>query len=168
MEFGAVSTSEKHADDAKGQPKVRAAITKHLRETKKHATAMKQALSSPAGGQPVIREGISKIANLFAGIAISAAKDTTVKNSITDLATEHFEIACYTSLTLTATELGEKKIAATCKAILKEEQAMANTLKSLFPSVNSAYLATLDDEEAEKAQPEGFLSAPLRRRMNKA
>jgi len=129
---------------------------------------MKQALISHGRSHPVIREGISKIANLFAGIAISAEKDTIVKNSITDFATEHFEIACYTSLTLTATELGEKKIAATCKAILKEEQAMANTLKSLFPSVNSAYLATLDDEEAEKAQPEGCLSAPLRRRMNKA
>lgn len=34
MEVGIVSTLEKHADDAKGQPKVRAAITKHLRETK--------------------------------------------------------------------------------------------------------------------------------------
>jgi len=168
MEVGIVSTLEKHADDAKGQPEVRAAITKHLRRTKKHATAMKQALISHGRSHPVIREGISKIANLFAGIAISAEKDTIVKNSITDFATEHFEIACYKSLTLTATELGEKKIAATCKAILKEEQAMANTLKSLFPSVNSAYLATLDDEEAEKAQPEGCLSAPLRRRMNKA
>ena len=168
MEVGIVSTLEKHADDAKGQPEVRAAITKHLRETKKHATAMKQALISHGGSRPVIREGISKIASLFAGIATSAAKDTTVKNAITDFATEHFEIACYTSLTLTATELGEKKIAATYKAILKEEQAMANTLKSLFPSLNSEYLATSDDEEAEKAQPEEVVSAPLRRRMNKA
>ncbi len=133
MEVGIVSTLEMHANDAKDQLKVRAAITKHLRETKKHATAMKQALTSLGRSHTVICESISKIARLLAGIATSAAKHTTVKNSITDLATEHFEIACYTSLILTATELGGKKIDGTCKAILKEEQAITNTLKSLFP-----------------------------------
>jgi ferritin-like metal-binding protein YciE len=151
MEVGIVSTLEKHAADAKGQPKVRGAITKHLSETKKHATAMKQALASLGGSHPVIREGISKVVNLVAGLGTSAVKDTPVKNAIADFATEHFEIACYTSLFLTATELGEKKIADTCKAILKEEKAMAKTLEALFPQVNTTYLASLDDEEAPSA-----------------
>ncbi len=160
MEVGIVSTLEMHADDAKGQPNVRAAITKHLHETKKYGTAMKQAPTSLGGSHTVICEGISKIARLLAGIATSAAKHTTVKNSITELATEHFEIACYTSLTLTATELGERKIAATCKAILKEEKAMANTLKSLFPRRIRRILRLWMKKRQKKLSPSVFCLLP--------
>lgn len=146
MEVGIVSTLEKHIADAKGQPKVKAALAQHLRETKKHATAVKQALASLGGSHPVIREGLSKAVNLVAGLGTSLASDTPVKNAIADFATEHFEIACYTSLVQTATELGEKKIAQTCKGILREEEAMAKALKTLFPQINAAYVATLDEE----------------------
>lgn len=146
MEVGIVPTLEKHIADAKGQPKVVAALKKHLAETKKHATAMKQALASLGGSHPVIREGVSKVVNLVAGLGTSMASDTPVKNAITDFATEHFEIACYTSLVLTATEVGEKKIAQTCKGILREEEAMAKTLKGLFPQINAGYLDKLDED----------------------
>ena len=94
MEVGIVTTLEKHAADAKGQPKVRAAINKHLRETKKHATAVKKALESLGGSHPVLREGLSKLVNAVAGVGSSLATDTPVKNAIVDISTEHFEIAC--------------------------------------------------------------------------
>ncbi len=147
MEVGIVTTLEKHIADAKGLPKVRAVLAKHLGETKRHATAMKKALASLGGSHPVVREGLSKVANLAAGLMTSAAADTIVKNAIADFATEHFEIACYNSLILTATELGEKEIAATCKAILKEEKAMAAELDRQFGAINAAYLATLENGE---------------------
>jgi len=149
MEVGIVTTLEKHISDAKRQPKVKAALTKHLRETKKHATAMKQALASLGGSHPALREGLSKVVNMVAGLGTSVASDTSVKNAIADFATEHFEIACYTSLVQTATELGEKRIAQTCKSVLREEEAMARTLKGLFPQINAAYLATLENDEED-------------------
>ncbi len=146
MEVGMVNTLEKHFADAKGLPKVRADLKKHLSETKRHATEMKKALESLGGSHPVLKEGVSKLANLAAGLFTTTAPDTVIKNAIADFATEHFEIACYTSLVLTATALGEKKIAATCKAILKEEKAMAAALESQFPSVNAFYLGSLEDD----------------------
>ena len=152
MEVGIVTTLEKHIADAKGLPKVRAALTKHLRETKGHASEMKKALAAMGGSHPMLKEGVSKLVNLAAGLVTTAAKDTIVKNAIADFATEHFEIACYQSLTLTATALGESKIAAVCKGILKEEQAMAKLLESQFKGVNDAYLASLDDEEKAPAK----------------
>lgn len=163
MEVGIVSTLEKHIADAKSQPRVRAALTKHLRETKKHATAVKQALAALGGSHPVVKEGVSKLVNLVAGVTTSLARDTSVKNAIADFATEHFEIACYTSLSLTAAELGETKIANTCKAILKEEQAMAKTLEKLFPSVNATYLASLDEEKLEEEEDGRRTSATTKR-----
>jgi ferritin-like metal-binding protein YciE len=150
MEVGIVSTLEKHIMDAEGLPKVRAALKKHLAETKQHATAMKQALESLGGSHPVIREGISKVMNLVAGLGTSLVKDTPVKNGIADFATEHFEIACYTSLVQTAESLGETKIATACRKILKEEQAMAKTLASQFKEVNATYLRGLDDDAPKK------------------
>jgi ferritin-like metal-binding protein YciE len=149
MEVGIVSTLEKHIADAKGHPQVRAALAKHLAETKRHATEMKKALAALGGSHPVVREGVSKLVNLAAGLVTTAAKDTLVKNAIADYATEHFEIACYSSLVVTATALGETKLAATCKAILKEEQAMAKVLEGQLPTINQTYLAGLDADAPE-------------------
>jgi ferritin-like metal-binding protein YciE len=160
MEVGIVSTLEKHVADAKGQPKVRAALVKHLKETKRHATEMKKALASLGGSHPVLKEGVSKLVNLAAGLVTSAAKDTVVKNAIADFATEHFEIACYAFLIDTATVLGESRIAAVCKTILKEEQAMAKVLEIQVKAVNAAYLASLDVEETSSAKNTSVRRAP--------
>lgn len=171
MEVGIVTTLEKHIADAKGLPKVRAALTKHLRETKKHATEMKKALASLGGSHPMVREGVSKLANLAAGIVTTAAPDTIVKNAIADFTTEHFEMACYSSLILTATSLGERKIAATCKTILREEEAMAATLEGLFKGVNDTYLASLEDEDNEAVEEKPRTSrkkpAPQRKKTSR-
>jgi ferritin-like metal-binding protein YciE len=149
MEVGIISTLEKHVADAKGQPKVRAALTQHLKETKRHAEEMKKALASLGGSHPVLKEGVSKLANLVAGLVTTVAADTPVKNAIADFATEHFEIACYKSLIVAANVLGEKKIAATCRTILKEEQAMAKALDAQIQSINETYLGTLEDAEQD-------------------
>jgi ferritin-like metal-binding protein YciE len=150
MEVGIVSTLEKHISDAKGLPKVKAALSNHLKETKRHASEMKKALSSLGGTHPVLKEGVSKLVNMVAGLGTSAATDTVVKNGIADFATEHFEIACYNSLLQTATELRETQIANTCKQILKEEKAMAKVLEALLKEVNASYLATLEDEAKDE------------------
>ena len=153
MEVGLIDTLQKHAADAKGSPKVRAALARHVGETRRHAAEMKKALASMGGSHPYVREGVSKLANLAAGLVTTAAKDTVIKNALTDFATEHFEIACYSSLIFTAQALGEKQIAATCKRILKEEKAMAAELAGQLKAINDAYLATLDKGEAEPVKP---------------
>jgi len=150
MEVGIITTLEKHIADAKGHPKVRAGLTKHLKETKRHASEMKKALAAMGGSHPVLREGVGKLASLAAGLVTTTARDTLVKNAIADFATEHFEIACYSSLVVTATALGEKKIAATCKGILREEKAMAKALSEQLPMITESYLATLDEEATDE------------------
>ena len=154
MEVGIISTLEKHEADAKDLPKVKAAIAKHLRETKRHATDIEKALNSLGSGPSVLKEGVSKVGNLIAGVATSLVNDTPVKNAIADITTEHFEIACYLSLIFTATALGEDKIAATCKRILKDELAMADKLIELFPTINAAYLAELDVDPKDESATE--------------
>lgn len=150
MEVGIISTLEKHAADAKGLPKIRAAINKHLKETKRHAAEMKKALATFGAAPSVLKEGLSKVSSLVTGLTVSLAQDTVIKNGIADFATEHLEIACYQSLIITAKELGETKIAATCKAILKEEQAMAKVLEAELKELTPLYLQQLDTEATEE------------------
>lgn len=151
LEVGIVTTLEKHLADAKGLPEVQSVLKRHLAETKRHASEVKKALAALGGSHPVVREGISKLVNTVAGLATSVARDTVVKNALADYATEHFEIACYRSLIVTATEVGETKVAATCEAILKDEEAMAAALEAQLPALNRAYLATLESEDADAA-----------------
>jgi ferritin-like metal-binding protein YciE len=168
MEVGIISTLEKHITDANEFPKLKAALTNHLQETKRHAAEMKKALESLERTHPVIKEGVSKIVSLVAGLATSAAKDTVIKNGIADFATEHFEIACYTSLILTATELGETRIATVCRGILKEEKAMAKTLEIQFKEVNAIYLSELDDDIPSKKSATTSASRKVGPRVSKA
>lgn len=163
MEVGIVTTLEKHIADAKGQPKVRAALTKHLRETKNHAKEMEKALAALGGSHPAIKEGVSKLGNILAGLVTSASPDTPVKNAIADFATEHFEIACYSLLVATAESLGETKIAAACKKILHEEQAMAKQLSELLVPINATYLSQLEDAPGAERK-----AAPVSSRPTKA
>lgn len=170
MEVGLVTTLEKQIAEAKGLPKVRALLSKHLADTKKHATAVKNALASLGGSHPVIQEGVSKLANLAAGVIPTLAKDTVIKNAIAGYTSENMEIACYKALIATADALGEKKISATCKAILKDEQAMAKALDAQLPGLLATYLGTLDDDRKEKApktKTEGAPKAPAAKKATR-
>lgn len=169
MEVGIVSTLEKHIADAKGKPKMRAMLTKHLKETKRHAQGVKKALEALGGTHPVVKEGVSKLANLAAGLFTSAVSDTLVKNAIADFATEHFEIACYQCLIATAEELDEPEISGICRSILREEMTMAKWLEGQMKTINADYLATLeeDDEDEQKEGKEAGNDAKARGRKGR-
>jgi ferritin-like metal-binding protein YciE len=62
------------------------------------------------------------------------AQDSLIKNTLHDYGTEHFEMACYTSLMAAAQDLGDQEMASACQQILREEQAMADFLFQQIPS----------------------------------
>jgi ferritin-like metal-binding protein YciE len=57
MEVGIEMTLQKHIADSKGQPKVRTGLAKHLKETKRHTRATKQALTVLGGSHPMVKQG---------------------------------------------------------------------------------------------------------------
>ncbi len=69
------------------------------------------------------------------GMATGLAKDELVKNALHDYGTEHFEIACYTSLAAAAEELGDQETARVCREILAEDEAMAQWIAQRLPRV---------------------------------
>ena len=73
------------------------------------------------------------------------AKDDLIKNTLHDYGTEHFEIACYTSLIAAAENLGDQETAQVCQEILRDDQAMADFLFQQIP------LATVEMLQMEHA-----------------
>lgn len=141
MEVGAIPTLEDHASAAGSHPDLRAKLEEHASQTRKHAELVAGCLER-LGEQPaVLKEAVGGIAGKVAGIANLPAKDTAVKNVLTDYAAESFEVACYTSLIATAQELGDSETSGVCRQILGDEQEMVSWLANYIPTVTQHYLS---------------------------
>jgi len=83
---------------------------------------------------------MGKIGGFFQGISTGMTKDEMVKNALTDYASEHFEIACYTSLIAAAQAIDDQQTVAVCQQILHDEEAMAHWLQQQVPVITQEFL----------------------------
>ena len=73
-----------------------------------------------------VKSGMASVMGAVQGMTTKLAKDELIKNTLHDYGTEHFEIACYTSLIAAAENLGDQETARVRREILRDEQAMAD------------------------------------------
>src|SRR5690606_39156683 len=78
---------------------------------------------------------IASITGMMGGMSTGMARDQLVKNAITDYATEHFEIACYTALITAARDYGDADTVLACESIRRDEQEMAQWLEQRLPII---------------------------------
>ena len=140
MEQSQAQVLESHARDAKDFSWIRERDEQHLAETRRHAERVKECLDLLGSKPSTLKSAIGNVTGLFQGASSSMFKDELVKNFLSDYAAEHFEIACYTSLIAAAEELGQPQIAAICRDILRDEEAMAQWLKDNIPQVTRLFL----------------------------
>ncbi len=97
------------------------------------------------------------------GAGSTFARDERIKDVLTVLVTEHFEIACHTILRTGALQLGMHDIVHVCDEILLEEKRMTRWLQIHLPQIIATYLAAEPEasiktahcsEEAEEANDE--------------
>jgi ferritin-like metal-binding protein YciE len=140
MENNLIQVLENHARDAKDHPQIQAKIQEHLEQTRRHAELVKGCVERLGGHTSAIKSGIGKVMGAVQGISTGPAQDELVKNALADYASEHFEIASYTSLIAAAHALGEQEIARVCQQILRDEQDMARWLEQQLPLVTQEFL----------------------------
>ena len=136
MESGLISILEAHASQFdRSLPKAAERIRRHIMETQQHAQRVEECLRH-LGSQPSrIKSGLSSIIGAVEGPSSAIFRDQLVKDTLTDYASEHFEVACYTALVRVAEELGYTQIASLCRQNLQEDKAMAEWLLQQVPGV---------------------------------
>ena len=140
METEGAKTLEQHADAAEGYADVQAKLRQHAKETRQHAEKLKGCLQR-LGSQPsAAKEAVGTFMSTARGLAPRAAKDTVVKNILADYASEHFEIICYRSLIAAAEEVEDQETAQVCRDILKEEEAMVESLDEQIAPVTKKFM----------------------------
>jgi ferritin-like metal-binding protein YciE len=142
MEQGIAEVLERHAADAKDRPQMQARLQQHLEETRRHADLVKGCLDRMGEKPSGIKTGMASVMGAVQGMSTKLAQDTPIKNTLHDYGTEHFEIACYTSLMAAAEDLGDQETAMICQQILREEQSMAEFLFQQIPPVTVEMLQT--------------------------
>lgn len=142
MELGVMNVLQAHLRQAQEHPALHTLLREHLLDTEHHAEDVKQCLKLLGSPVSVPRNGVTKAAT-FLSDALQFRMRSPVESTIIDLATEHFEIACYISLISAATDLGELGIVEICENILEEEESMADHLMVQLPEITSTYLEIL-------------------------
>ena len=134
MEQGIAEVLERHAGDAKDHPQMHARLQQHLEETRRHAELVKSCLERMGEKPSGVKAGMASVMGAVQGMSTKVAQDTLIKNTLHDYGTEHFEVACYTSLIAAAQDLGDQEMARVCQEILAEDQAMADFLFQQIPA----------------------------------
>jgi ferritin-like metal-binding protein YciE len=135
MEQGIAQVLENHAASAADHPRMQAMLQQHLEETRRHADLVKVCVERLGGDTSGIKTGMASVMGAIQGMSTKVAKDEPIKNILHDYGTEHFEMACYTSLIAGAESMGDQETARVCQQILREEQAMAEFLFQQIPHV---------------------------------
>jgi len=141
MERALVATLEGHAKDAMAHPKLRSRIEQHVQETRMHAEMTERCLEQLGAKPSAIKNTMGKMAGAMQGAAPGAFDDAAIKNLLSDIAAEHFEMAAYRCLREAAHALEEHDIAHTCDAIVRDEEDMARFLESHLAEVTREFLA---------------------------
>jgi ferritin-like metal-binding protein YciE len=136
MEAALPAVLRTHASHAEGSmPDLSRRLQEHVRETEQHIERMRQALER-LGAQPsMIKSALSTMMAPLQGISTGLFSDALVKDALADLATEQFEVGCYTALIAASDDIGEVEVTALCRENLVEDEAMAAWIEEHLPTV---------------------------------
>lgn len=150
LEEKLVTSLEKQAEDLKEDfPEVSKQVRKHLLETKKHSEMVEKSLEKLGESPSDMKAMGGKATAMMEGMMVGMKEDKVVHYSEMSFAVEHFEIAHYNTIMVTAKELGEKEIVEMCQTILNDEQDMADWLeKNAAPTVKK-FLEMSHEEDTE-------------------
>jgi ferritin-like metal-binding protein YciE len=123
-----------------GDPAISEAYESHLAQTREHAKHIEQRLEARGGSPSKLKDLAMKTGALNWGTFFAAQPDTPAKLAAFAYAFEHLEIASYELLRRVAARAGDQETVRTATAILAEERAAADKVRSLFPQALEASL----------------------------
>lgn len=128
-------------------PELKTRIEQHIHETQGQIDLLEGVIDQADMSTSAFKDMGAKFAAMGQSLGGMFAPDEVVKGGVACYTFEHFEIANYRALILTAEHCGETEIMRVCQQILKEEEAMAKWLEDNLPTVTRAFLAREESED---------------------
>ena len=150
LEKQAMQLIERQLNRLENYPEVEQLLRQHLRETEQQIQRIEEILHS-FGRSPLLKDLATSISGTLSAIAHSVMPDEVLKNHFANHAFENFEIASYKSLITMAEVTGHAQHVPALRAILAEEERMAQSLREMTPQLTLKYLQ-LYEESALKAK----------------
>jgi ferritin-like metal-binding protein YciE len=144
LEKAQIPILENHADDAKGQPHVRARDLEHLERTKQHVKMVTKCIKLLGRKPSKAKDAIGRIGGAVSSLSTEPFDDEVVRNFLADFASENLEVASYHAIIVAARDAGHDKIAKICEEILDDEEEMVDWLRANLPRAVRDTLGELD------------------------
>lgn len=125
-------------------PKLRTRIEKHIEETIGQRETLEQALARLGSEPSTLKDLSGKLMAFGQAMGGMMMSDEVVKGAMSGYVFETLEIASYTVLIAAAKAAGDAQTQQDCEAILQQEIAMADWLRSHLPELSQAFLDRSD------------------------
>ncbi len=134
-----IESTEKQVDRMKNYPELRAWVQDHLAKSERQAERIKSCIQRRGGDTSTVKELAAKVMGNVQAITGMLTSDEVVKSAVSDYAYKHYEIGCYRSLAAAADAVGDNETRAVCDEIRTEEEALAERIAALVPTLTQRY-----------------------------
>lgn len=147
MEQQAEKMLTAQAERLEHYPELRERIEQHITETEGQQRLLVECIERLGGTTSTLKDLAGKLMAFGQAVGGMTMSDEVVKGAMAGYVFENVEIASYTVLIEAATHAGDTVTADACRAILKEEIAMADWLKDYLPQITHAFLQRSADPD---------------------
>jgi ferritin-like metal-binding protein YciE len=140
MEKNVEEVLEEQVKQSQDYPAIQGKIQEHLDVTRSQAERVKTCIERNGGKVSALKTGMANVMGTMMGVGTGMAKDKLIKNVLSDIATENFEMASYAAIITAANTLGDNETAIVCKQIYDEESTMEQWLNKELPTISDIAL----------------------------
>lgn len=135
MEQQADTMLQSQVDRLENYPTLKARLHEHLLETRQQTKLVQTCIESMQGNSSAFKDIAARTVAVGQSLSGLLVTDEVIKGSLASYTFKHMEIASYRILISAAEAVGEHQIAATCREILAQEEAMAAWLEKEMPAI---------------------------------
>lgn len=140
MEQQAITMLEAQAERLETYPDLRAAVSRHLEETRSQAKSLERCLVRLGEDTSTLKDLTGRLTAFGQGLVGGMVEDEVVKGALSSYTFEHMEIGSYRLLIAAADVVGDLETKAVLEQILEQEVAMADWLYNHLPVVTAEFL----------------------------
>lgn len=140
MERASIDNLERQVKHLENYPDVRAKYQQQLELTRRQEQRLEQQLHTMGSDTSTLKDTVLRIAGQAQAMMAGTAPDEIVKQAVTTLAYEEWEIANFRALATAAEHEGESSLATMFEEMADEKADMADWLSDAIPDITRRYL----------------------------